>query len=112
MNERFSKSLVLQTIEQMKRSNELEELWDEYPGVREGRQASFNMAEALAVGKWSRMQKRGFGADLRNAAAAVRNEHKIDPGNGCAQTAGRLHAYAHGYGQYSALVDLIQALAV
>jgi hypothetical protein len=107
VNDRFSKALVLQTIEQMKQVSESDELWDEFPGIREGRQASFEWAEALANGKWSRMQKAGFGADLRAAAAELRAKHKIDAGNGCAQTTGRQPAYAHGTG--STLPSLISS---
>ena len=47
------------------------------------------------------MQKAGFGADLRNVAAELRAKHKIDTGNGCAQTKGRQLAYAQAYGEYS-----------
>ncbi|HTU61347.1 MAG TPA: hypothetical protein VMF89_22990, partial [Polyangiales bacterium] len=83
----------------MKSSTEADDFWDEYPGVREGRQASFGWAETLANGKWSRMQKAGFGADLRDSAAALRAKHKIDTGNGCAQTSGRPSGYARAYGE-------------
>ena len=110
MKDRFSKSLVVKTIGQMRDSTASDEFWDEYPGIRDGRQVSFDRAEALANGKWSRMQKAGFGADLRNAAASLREKHKIDTGNGCAQTRGRQPAFAHAYGEYSALVDLIRGL--
>lgn len=110
MKERFSKALVLRTLGQMKQVNASDELWDEFPGIREGRRASFDWAESLANGKWSRMQKAGFGADLRTAADEVRAKHKIDTGNGCAQTRGRQPAYVHAYGKYSALVDLIRSL--
>ena len=42
MKDRFSKALVLQTIEQMRRATESWELWDEFPGTRVGRRASFD----------------------------------------------------------------------
>jgi len=56
------------------------------------------------------MQRADFGADLRCAAADLRAKHKIDAGNGCAQTRGRQPAYVQAYGEYSALVDLIEDL--
>lgn len=112
MRDRFSKSVVRNTIARLRQATEAEELWKQYPGVREGRLAALTMAETLATEKWARMSRLGYGSDLRTASAQLCDRHKIAAGSGCAQTRNQPIAFAHAYGEFSALCDLIAELEV
>lgn len=106
MTKRFSKAKVIETIAQLEQGTRAHDLWDEYPGIREGRLRTLSMAATLAA-QSQRINKRGFGTELRATAAQIRAANKIDQSNGCAQVTGKPRSFAEAYGQYAVLCDLI-----